>query len=491
LTTSADPQPPRRKSESVHLDRFLAEPDPWKALCLWLGLTPDVGRIPSKEDVGRALSQNLALLDRLLARQVNAIIHAPAFQRLEASWRGLRYLVEELPQGESIKVRVLNLTWKELNRDLERALEFDQSQLFRKIYSDEFGTPGGQPFGLVLGDYEIHPRPSEEQPTDDVGALVGLSAVAAAAFAPFIIGLHPSFLELDRFADLDRPMDLGKIFEQVDFLKWRAFRHSEDSRFVGLTLPRVLRRLPYRDDGTRDDRFRFREEVEDPTCECYLWGTAVYAFGAVVVRAFAESAWPAEIRGTPDGGLGGGLVPRLPSHGFATDRPGVAPRGPTDGVVTDALEKDLGELGFVPLVRVPDTELAVFYGNQSAQRPKKFDREGAEANAKLSTMLQYVLCVSRIAHYIKIMGRDKAGSFASADECQRYIQNWLNNLCIANENASAELKARHPLREASVEIREHPGKPGSYFSVIHLRPHYQLDQMVTGVRLATELAPAH
>jgi type VI secretion system ImpC/EvpB family protein len=473
------------------LDRFLAEPSPWKALCLWLGLTPEVGRLPSKEDVGRTLSQNLALLDRMLARQVNAIIHAPAFQRLEASWRGLRYLVEELPEGESIKVRVLNLTWKELNRDLERVIEFDQSQLFRKIYNDEFGSPGGQPFGLILGDYEIRPRPNPEHPTDDVGALVGISAVAAAAFAPFIAGLHPSFLELDRFAELERPMELAKIYDQTDFLKWRAFRHSEDSRFVGLTLPRVLMRLPYRDDGTRDDRFRFREEVEHPDREHYLWGTAVYAFGAVVVRAFAESAWPAEIRGIPAAGLGGGLVGRLPSHCFATDRSGIAPRGPTDGVVTDAQEKELGELGFIPLVRIPDTQLAVFYGNQSAQRPKKYDGEGAEANAKLSTMLQYVLCVSRIAHYIKIMGRDKVGAFPSADECERYLQNWLNDLCIGNDSASAELKARHPLREARVEIREQPGKPGCYYSVIHLRPHYQLDQLATGVRLATELSPGN
>jgi type VI secretion system protein ImpD len=471
------------------LEQFLRERSPGKALARWLGTTAGNGSL-TKAQVARRLSRDIARLDALLNAQVNAILHHPQLQRLEASWRGLHYLVRQLPEGENIKVRVLNLSWRELVRDLERSLEFDQSQLFRLVYGNEFGTPGGEPFGVLLGDYEIRPRPAPGHPTDDIAALTAISAVAAAAFAPFVAAAHPSLLDLDAFAELERPGNLAWTFEQPGHLKWRAFRRSEDARFVALTVPRVLMRLPYPDGGPRVDGFRFREEVEKPDRSQYLWGNAAYAFGAVLVRTFAASGWLATIRGVPPGGEGGGLVTGLPVPGFGTDRAGVASRCATDVIITDAQDKALGELGFLPLCHCQDTDLAAFHGSQSVQQPAPYDEPAATVNARLSAMLQYVLCVSRVAHYLKVISRDKIGSFQGPSDCEAYLRQWLSRYTNSNEKTSLEMRARYPLREARVQVRGHPDRPGHYLCVAHLRPHFQLDQMVSAVKLVTELGPS-
>jgi type VI secretion system ImpC/EvpB family protein len=477
-----------REEARSHLDQFLGESSPWKALGLWLGRVPRRGRIPLKERVIAQLTRDIAQIDGLLTRQVNAILHHPAFQKLEASWRGLQYLVRQAPEGENGKVRVLSVTWKELVRDLERAIEFDQSQLFRKVYNEEFGTPGGEPYSLLLGDYEVYPRPGPDHPTDDMTTLGGIASVAAAAFAPFIVGAHPAMLDLTSFTELELPLDFTRTFEQIEFLKWKSLRDREDARFVGMTLPRVLRRLPFRDGSGRADGFRFKEDVSAPDRSGYLWGTAVYAFASVVVRAYAEYGWPAAIRGVQRGVVGGGLVEGLPVDSFRTDRPGLVPKPSTDGIITDAQEKELGELGFIPLCHCQDTSLAAFYGNQSIQKPKTFDELAATVNARMSAMLQYMFCVARFAHYIKVITRDKVGSFATAADVEEYLRKWLMKYTTASDSSGPEIKARFPLREARVQITERPDKPGTYRSVIHLRPHYQLDQMVSSVRLVAELA---
>jgi type VI secretion system ImpC/EvpB family protein len=472
------------------LEQFLREPDPWQALALWLDRMAVHSGPLTRQQVVALLCRDIARIDALLSRQVNAILHHPSFQKLEASWRGLRYLVEQTPEGENIKVRVLSVSWKELTRDLERALEFDQSQLFRKVYGEEFGTPGGEPFSILLGDYEIHHRPSPDHPFDDLTALLALSSVAAAAFAPFLAGVHPSLLDLESFTDLEKPLNLSRTFEPMEYLKWRTFRNTEDARFVGLVLPRVLMRLPHGDHSARVDGFRFREEVEGLGGARYLWGNAVYAFGGVVVRAFSQCGWLADIRGVPRAALDGGLVSGLPVQSFRTDRLGVAPKCSTDVQITDAQEKELGELGLIPLCHCPDTDVAAFYGNQSTQRPKKYDEAVGTANARLSAMLQYILCVARFAHYLKVLARDKIGSFREPADCEEYLSRWLGNYVTANDEVDLETKAKYPLREARVQIREHPGKPGSYLCVAHLRPHFQLDEVTTAVRLVTELAPS-
>lgn len=475
----------------VHeLERFLREPNPAKALVHWLG--PAALQGPDwKRRVLQRLGRDVARLDALLNEQVNAILHHPRFQKLEASWRGLRYLVEQVPEGENIKIRVLSVTWKELERDVVRALDFDQSQLFHKVYDDEFGTPGGEPFGVLLGDYAVRHTPGPEHPVDDVATLTGIASVAAAGFAPFITGVHPALLGLNSFGELERPLNLPKTFEQLEYLKWRTFQAREEARFVGLTLPQVIMRLPYQDSTDRVDGFRFREEAGAPDRHAYLWGNAVYAFGGVLIRAFAQTGWFASIRGVERGEnrlAGGGLVTGLPVQSFATDRPGLIPKCPTDVIISDVQEKELEDLGLIPLCYCQDTELAVFYGNQSVQRPKVYDELAATVNASLSAMLQYTLCVSRFAHYLKVISRDRIGSFAGPEKCEEYLRRWLTGYTMASDTATAEMKARYPLREAQVQVREVRGRPGTYACVIHLRPHFQLDQMVTAVRLVTNFS---
>lgn len=486
LTATAAQQEQARAS----LDDFLRESSPERALALWLSWAAPGNRGLSKDDVVRLLGRDIARLDDVLSRQLEVILHHPRFQKLEASWRGLHYLTEQAEGAENVKIRVLSVSWKEIARDLERAIEFDQSQLFHKVYSDEFGMPGGEPFGLLLGDYEIRPHPSAEHPVDDVAALERISQVAAAAFAPFVAGVHPSMFGLDEFPELEQPLNLPRTFDQLEYLKWKEFRKSEDARFVGLVLPRVLMRLPYDDDASRVDGFHFRESVAGPNRSAYLWGNAIYAFGAVAVRSFAESGWLAGIRGVARDRLEGGLVTNLPVHSFATDKYGVATKCSTDVVITDAQEHGLSELGFLPLCHCAQTDFSAFYSSQSVQVPKRYDEPAATANARISAMLQYILCASRFAHYLKVLVRDKVGTFAEASECEEYLHGWIQRYVTADSDAPPETKARYPLREAKIQVRENPGKPGDYRCVAHLLPHFELDELNTSLKLVTELAPA-
>jgi type VI secretion system protein ImpD len=472
------------------LDDFLSEPDWAVALKLWFGDHPPLRTPVARHRVLQALDRDIARIDALMTEQVNEILHSPRFQRLEGSWRGVQYLVREAESGEEIKVRILNVNWVEICKDLERAIEFDQSQLFSKVYSEEFGMPGGEPFGVLIGDYEVQHRRTRDHPTDDLAALQAISGVAAAAFSPFIVGCSPGFLGLDSFMDLGLPIDLRAVFRQPEYTRWRSFQDTEDSRFVGMTLPRVLMRLPYRDDGTRIDGFRFREEVEDPRRPGYLWGNAVYAFAALLMRAFVQSAWFAEIRGTPQDAVAGGIVDSLPIEWFSTDKPGIAIRYSTDVSISDFQERDLSEMGLMPLCKVKNTNYSAFYSNQSVQVPKTYTTLVASVNARLSAMLQYIMCVGRFAHFIKVIGRDRIGSFATPEECERYLQRWLLEYCIGNESPSVELRARYPLREGRVTVHELPGKPGSYACTVHLQPHFQFDDVVSAFKLVTELAPS-
>jgi type VI secretion system protein ImpD len=483
--------PASRDAAASVLDEFLAETSIPRALDLWFG----DGRA-SRDGRARALrvESDVARIDEILRVQLDAVLHHPRFQRIEASWRGLRYLTERLEahrggDGPPVKIRVLACSWAEAARDLERAIDFDQSQLFKKIHDDGFGAAGGEPFGLILGDYDLAHKPRPGHPQGDVGALAAMSHVAAASFAPFVAGCHASFFGIDRFAELALPLDLQQTFATPEYARWTAFRKSDDARFVALTVPRVLARRPWRDDGTRADGFRYHEDASNPDGSGLLWGTAVYAFGSVVVRAFAEWSWPAEIRGLGEEGVRKGVVDGLVVDDFETDRAGVAPKIPTDVAVTDRLEHELGDLGFVPLCALEGSRLAAFFATPSVQLPPQFDKRSATNNAKLSTMVQYMLCVSRFAHFVKAMGRDKVGSYSTAAECKRQLEDWLAKYTTGDDDSSPATRARYPLRDAQVEVREQPGKAGAYFCVVHLRPHYQLDQVAAAVRLVTEFAP--
>lgn len=468
------------------LDAFLASDDLNHGLSAWFGPAwNDLRGDPHA--IRAAIDRDIAEIDELMTEQVNAILHDARFQRMEASWRGLRFLVEQCGDQDDNHIRVLTASWAEVCRDFERAVEFDQSALFQKIYSEEFGMPGGKPYGALLCDYAVVHRPLKGRNTDDIAALRGLSQVAAAAFAPAIVGADPAFFGLETFRELSMPQDLGSVFRQAEYQRWRRFRETEDARFLGLALPRVLMREPHGDDGFARHGFRYREDTDGLTLSQHCWGNAVYAYGSVLIRAHQQSGWFADIRGTRHDAPGGGRVEGLPVPDFATDAPGKAPKFAVEVALSASLEKELDDLGFLPVGRCKDTPYLVFHGNQSVQHTPDFDNPAAAANARLSAMLRYMLCVARFAHYVKVQVRDRVGSYTTAEGCETTLQNWLLSYCLGNDDASIDLKARYPLREASVQVRDAPGKPGTYACTIHLKPHFQLDQVFSSFKLVTEL----
>jgi len=466
------------------LDAFLDEPRSAQSLLIWLDLNPEESA-PGAAEVVTRLSRDVAAIDALLERQLNSILHAPSFQRLEAAWRGLTWLVESVPEGSRVKVRVISVAWSELARDAERAIEFDQSQLFRKIYSAEFGTPGGEPFGVLLGDYYLAHKPRPDQRVDDLRTLRSVALVAAAAFSPFVAAVHPTLLGLDSLRELDLPLDLPRTFRGPEYIGWRSLREAEDSRFVALTVPRVLMRGPYVHDPDRRDGFCFTEHCLNH--EHYLWGNACFALGSVIVRAFARWGWLADIRGTKRGEESGGLVTGLPTPDHGTDSPGVATRFATEVVITDRQDRVLGDVGLIPLSTVPGGDFAAFYTTPSLHQAQRYATPDATVNARLASLLQYVLCAGRIAHYVKVICRDLTGSFLTAKELERKLSDWLLSITMSSENASDAMQARFPLRDAGVSVREVAGRPGCYSSVLHLCPHFQLDQMTSSMRLVTEI----
>ncbi|MCC5810918.1 MAG: type VI secretion system contractile sheath large subunit [Ectothiorhodospiraceae bacterium] len=453
------------------------------------GRRPAVTR-RSTEQARASVERLLVHLDRVIGRQLDEILHHPRFQKLEASWRGVDMLVNaEADYDEllAVKVRVLNVSWQELGRDLTRALEFDQSQIFRRIYSDEFGTPGGEPFGVLLGDYAVSHRPRRGIAASDIQVLREMARIATAALCPFITNADGTLFGMDSFRELAQPAGLDALFRQREYASWRRLREDEHTRFLGLTLPRILMREPYRDDGTRLDGFRYREGVTTST-DHYLWGNACYAFGTVLIRAFGNTGWFADIRGGEHSFGEGGMVGDMIYSHLDQDRLGHAPRTAAELQIEDHTERELSEFGFIPLCSHHGKRTSVFYSNSSVHEPPCYGSELATLNARLSAMIQYMLCVSRFGHYIKVMGRDRIGSFVNADDCQKLFQDWLNRYTTSNSGASAELKARYPLAASRVEVREQAGRPGHFTCVIHMQPHFQLDQLVSSIRLVTELA---
>lgn len=437
------------------------------------------GQLRVSKDLEATISARIADIDRLLTAQLNAIMHAPEFQKLEGSWRGLHYLVMQSETSVMLKLRVLNISKKELGKDLEKAAEFDQSALFKKVYEEEYGTFGGAPYGALVGDYEFGRNPQ------DIALLEKISNVAAAAHAPFLAAADPGIMGLESFTDLPNPRDLAKKFETPDYIKWKSFRESEDSRYVGLALPRVLIRLPYGPDTVPVETFNFKEDVDGTDHSKYLWSNAAYAMATRLTESFAKYGWCATIRGVE----GGGKVEGLPTHTFNTDEGEIAMKCPTEIAITDRREKELSDLGFMPLVHCKGTDYAAFFGAQSCQKSKKYDTDAANANARLSTQLQYMLAMSRFAHYLKAIMRDKIGSFMTRKECEVYLNRWISNYVVSSEDAGMELKAKHPLKEARVEVAEIPGKPGCYRAVCFLKPHFQLDELTISLRLVAELPP--
>jgi len=435
------------------------------------------GHMTLTRDAEASIQARIAQIDRLISLQLNEILHYPAFQKLEGSWRGLKYLLDQSDTNEMLKIKVLNVSKRELLKDLQRAPEFDQSALFKKIYEEEFGVFGGAPFASIIGDYEFGRGP------EDLELLERISQVASAAHAPFLSAASSELLNLSSYTQLGSPRDIGKIFDSTEYAKWKSFRQSDDSRYVALTLPHILMRVPYGKDTKQVDAFDYEEAVDGSDHSKYLWGNAAYALGVRLTNSFAKHGWCAAIRGVE----GGGLVEGLPAHTFRTDEGDVALKCPTEVAVTDRREKELADQGLVPMVHCKGTDYAAFFSVQTVNKPKLYDKDAANANARLSAQLPYILAMSRFAHYLKVMMRDKIGSFMSRQDCERFLNQWISNYVCADDDASQAAKAKLPLREASIQVSEIAGKPGAYRAVAFLKPHFQLDELSVSLRLVADL----
>lgn len=421
----------------------------------------------------------IAELDKKLSEQMNAIIHHEDFENLESAWRGLSYLVNNTQTSETLKLRVLNVSKKDLAKTLKKfkGTAWDQSPIFKKLYEDEYGTAGGEPYGAIIGDYYFNHSPQ------DIELLKGVAQIASAAHAPFISSADPSIVNLDSWQDLANPRDISKIFSTPEYAAWRSFRESDDSRYVALTLPRVLSRVPYGANTNPVEGFNFEEITDSGDSTKYNWMNAAYAMGVNINRSFADYGWCARIRGVE----AGGIVESLPTHTFPTDDGGVAMKCPTEIAITDRREAELSKNGFLPLVHWKNTDYAVFLGGQTVNKPKEYDNPDATANASLSARLPYIFATSRFAHYLKCIVRDKVGSFKERADMERWLSDWISNYVTSDPSASEEVKAKYPLAEAKVTVEDVEGQPGYYTAKFYLRPHYQLEGLTTSLRLTTKV----
>ena len=433
------------------------------------------------DDIVASIKTRIAQIDDLIQSQLDSILHAPEFQALESTWRGLHYLVSKSETGEHLKIRVLNATQADIVSDMASAVEFDQSALFKKVYEDEYGTYGGYPFSVLIGDYSFGRDPQH------IETLTGISGVAAAAHAPFLTAASPDLFDWSGYAEMSKPTDLSKIFESSELIKWRSFRDSEDSRYVTLTLPRFMIRYPYGPKTKPVDGLNYTEKLDgsEDNHGKYLWSNAAYALGARITDAFAKYRWCAAIRGAE----GGGLVADLPVYTFKTENGDIAFKCPTETSITDRRENELSNLGFLALCHCKGTDKATFFGGQTANKPKKYNLSLATRNAGISAMLPYILAASRFAHYLKVMMRDKIGSFLTRENVQTFVNQWIAQYVLLTDDAPQSVKARFPLREARVDVTEFPDKVGAYKAVVFLKPHFQLDELTVSLRLVAELPP--
>lgn len=445
------------------------------------------GTITWNSNLAHTINDAIDAIDNALSVQLKAIMHHEKFQKLEGSWRGLHHLVSNSNTGAGLKIRMMNISKKELTRDLEKAVEFDQSQIFKKIYESEFGIAGGEPYAALIGDFEFSARP------DDISLLSKISNVAAAGFCPFIAAAAPTMFGFDSYTELSKPRDLEKIFDSAEYSQWRGFRDSDDSRFVTLTMPRTLARVPYGSATKPIDAFNYEEADQsadgqhiENDHDSYCWMNAAYSMGTVLTRAYTEYGWCTSIRGAE----GGGKVEGLPSHSFVSDDGDIDQKCPTEIGITDRREAELSNLGFLPLCHYKNTDYAVFFGAQTTQKPKSFHDLDASANAAISARLPYIMATSRIAHFLKVMARDKIGSFLEAKDAEEWLNTWIKQYVNGSSTANAEMKARYPLAEAKVEVKEVPGQPGVYNAIAWMRPWLQMEELTASLRLVANIPKA-
>ncbi len=429
-------------------------------------------------DSTRAIEAIIAEIDKKLTEQVNLIIHHQDFQTLEGSWRGLHHLVFNTETDETLKIRVMNISKKDVGKTIKNfpGALWDQSPLFKKLYEEEFGTPNGEPYGCMIGDYQFDHTPP------DVAILSGMAKIAAAGHCPFFAAAAPTVMNMDSWQELANPRDLTKIFSSPEYAPWRSLRASEDARYLGLTMPRYLARLPYGAKTSPVEEFAFEEDTEGASHSNYVWSNAAFAMGVNIARAFKLYGWCASIRGPESGGM----VEGLPCHTFPTDDGGVDMKCPTEIAITDRREAELAGNGFIPLSHWKNTDYAVFMGAQSLQKPAEYDDPDATANANMSARMPYLFAVCRFAHYLKTMVRDKVGSFKERQDMEDWLNKWIMQYTV-DSSASEYQKAKYPLAAAEVKVQEVPGNPGYYTSQFFLRPHYQLEGLTVSLRLVSKL----
>jgi len=437
------------------------------------------GVVSFDKNVTKTINATIKAIDEKLSTQLAAIMHHPDLQKLEGTWRGLNYLVMNSETSAMLKIKVLNVSKRELFNDVDKAVEFDQSQIFKKLYENEFGTPGGEPYGALIGDYEFINHP------EDIDLLGKMSNVAAAAFCPFIAAADPKLMGFDSWQELTKPRDLEKIFQAIEYTKWKSFRDSEDSRFVSLVMPRVLARMPYGADTKPIEEFGYEEvDASKPVPhDDFTWMNAAYVMGTKMTDAFAKYGFCTAIRGAE----GGGKVEGLPAFVFTSDDGDKDLKCPSEIGITDRREAELSKLGFLPLCHYKNTDYSVFFGGQTTQKPKKYDRPEATANAAISARLPYIMATSRFAHYLKVMARDWIGSFKEAGDVENDLNRWIKNYVNASETSGQETRAKYPLREAKVVVQEIPGQPGSYNAIAWMRPWLQFEELTTSMRMVASI----
>jgi type VI secretion system protein ImpC len=432
------------------------------------------------DDALRSIQGIIAEIDKKLTEQVNEILHHPDFQQLEAAWRGLHYLVNNTETDEMLKIRVMNISKKDMHKTLRKfkGTAWDQSPIFKKVYEEEFGQLGGQPYGTLVADYHFDHSPP------DVELLGEMAKIAAAAHAPLITGASPTLFQMDSWSELANPRDLTKIFQTPEYASWTSLRESEDSKYVGLAMPRFLGRLPYGAKTAPVEAFAFEEDTDGSDHSKYGWVNAAYGMAVNINRSFKEYGWCSRIRGVESGGA----VQNLPSHTFPTDDGGIDQKCPTEIAISDRREAELAKNGMMPLIHRKNTDVAAFIGAQSLHKPAEYDDADATANANLAARLPYLFATCRFAHYLKCMVRDKVGSFKSRNDMQAWLQDWINKYVDFNAEVSGEAeKARKPLAAAEVLVEEVEGNPGYYSSKFFLRPHYQLEGLSVSLRLVSKL----
>jgi len=432
------------------------------------------------DDALNSIDAMIAAIDRKLTEQINLILHNEEFQQLEGAWRGLHHLVNNTETDEQLKIRVMNISKKDLGKTLKKfkGTAWDQSPIFKKFYEEEYGQFGGEPYGCMIGDFHFDHSPP------DVELLGEMAQVAAAAHAPFITGASPTLMQMDSWQELANPRDLTKIFSTPEYAAWRSLRESDDSRYLGLAMPRFLARLPYGEKTNPVEEFAFEEDTEGAKHDKYAWANSAYAMGVNINRSFKEYGWCSQIRGVESGGA----VMGLPTHTFPTDDGGVDMKCPTEIAISDRREAELAKNGFMPLVHRKNSDFAAFIGAQSLQKPAEYDDPDATANANLAARLPYLFASCRFAHYLKCIVRDKIGSFKERGDMETWLNNWIGQYVLTNPATATDAdKARKPLAGAEVVVEEIEGNPGYYSSKFFLRPHYQLEGLTVSLRLVSKL----